>query len=108
MKTVNQRLVIARKAAGFDSVKDAAEALNVPYPTYSGHERGEDGFKAESAILYARKFKVTLDWLLTGKGRGPSREYNLAWELYMEMADLDIESLEYIQNAVEFAKRKVA
>lgn len=35
--------------------------------TYAQHENGTRGFKAE-APRYAKKFKVGLEWLLTGKG----------------------------------------
>ena len=46
---------------------EAAEALGIREPTYMGHENGFRGFKA-SAEVYARKFKVNLEWLLTGRG----------------------------------------
>ena len=107
MKTINERLIEARIAAGFETVADAVQALGVKYPTYAAHENGRDGFKFEAAIQYARKFKVSLDWLLTGKGRGPSPENNLAWEMYLELLDLDIESLAYVRQAIEFAKKKM-
>ena len=63
-----QRLMQARRAAGFETVADAARYLGVKYPTYAGHENGASGFKSDTADLYARKFKVSLDWLLTGRG----------------------------------------
>lgn len=63
-----KRLKAAREAAGFESVADAARHIGVKYPTYAGHENGSAGFRADSADLYARKFKVSLDWLLTGRG----------------------------------------
>lgn len=64
------RLAQARKAAGYDSAADAARALGVKYPTYAGHENpnGRASFRADTAALYARKFRVSLDWLLTGRG----------------------------------------
>jgi DNA-binding XRE family transcriptional regulator len=108
MKTVNERLIEARLAAGYATVREAATSLGVPYPTYAAHENGTDGFKLDSAVKYARKFKVSLDWLVTGKGRGPSQHNNLAWEIYLEMADLAPADLEYIKQAVEFAKKKIA
>lgn len=106
MKTINERLVEARIAAGFDTVSDAVAALGVKYSTYAAHENGTDGFKFEAAIQYARKFKVSLDWLLTGKGRGPSAENNMAWEMYLELADMDLESLEFVRQSIAFAKTK--
>lgn len=64
------RLRQARKAAGFETLADAARYLGVKYPTYAGHENPNSPgtFQTEAAELYARKFKVSLDWLLTGRG----------------------------------------
>ena len=70
---IGQRLKEARKAAGFKTAKAAAESLGVAYPTYSQHENGTRGIVRE-ADLYARRFKVSLDWLMRGKGAGPSHE----------------------------------
>ncbi len=42
-------------------------------PTYLGHENGSRGFKRDSADKYARKFHVSLEWLLTGKGQRDRR-----------------------------------
>jgi hypothetical protein len=66
---INQRLRAAREAAGFKSMADAAKAVGVPYPTYAGHENGGRGaFRRDEAGKYSRAFKVSLEWLLTGKG----------------------------------------
>lgn len=67
------RLRTARKNAGFTSVGDAAKALGVAYPTYAAHENGSRAFDNETAAFYARRFKVSLDWLLTGKGERSGR-----------------------------------
>lgn len=64
------RLTRAREATNLER-KDAAEAMGVPYQTYAAHENGNRTFDVETAVAYARKFKVSLDWLLTGQGRGP-------------------------------------
>lgn len=70
------RLKQARTAAGFETLAAAARYLGVKYPTYAGHENPNSPgtFQTEAAELYARKFKVSLDWLLTGRGdmRGKS------------------------------------
>jgi SOS-response transcriptional repressor LexA len=63
-----QRLRDARRLAGYETAADAARYLGVTYPTYAGHENGSSGFKARTAELYSRKFHVSLDWLLTGRG----------------------------------------
>ena len=61
--------------AGYDNPTDAARAMNIPEPTYLGHENGSRGFKAK-ADRYARFFRVDLEWLLTGRGspKGPTTE----------------------------------
>lgn len=64
----SDRLIKARKHAGFDTAASAAEALDVKEPTYMGHENGSRGFKSK-AEQYARRFGVSLEWLLTGRGQ---------------------------------------
>jgi phage repressor protein C with HTH and peptisase S24 domain len=63
----SDRLIKARKHAGFDTAAAAAEALDIKEPTYMGHENGSRGFKSK-AEQYARRFGVSLEWLLTGRG----------------------------------------
>ena len=65
---LHERLVAARKAAGYETSADAAAALGAQYPTYAGHENGSSGFRHKTAAIYARKFSVSLEWLLTGRG----------------------------------------
>jgi DNA-binding XRE family transcriptional regulator len=67
MDTPNKRLRAARKKK-FSSATDAADALGIPRATYIGHENGHRGFPAVRAATYARRFKVTEEWLLYGKG----------------------------------------
>jgi len=76
MSEMHERLTTARKEAGYPTARAAAEALGVKEPTYIGHENGQRGFKRDSADRYARKFGISLEWLLTGKGakeRRPER-----------------------------------
>lgn len=68
MSTISDRLRQARERAGYDGPGEAAAALGVSRFTYTQHENGIRGFKRESAVKYANKFKVSLEWLLTGKG----------------------------------------
>lgn len=65
------RIKEARIAAKFKTAGDAAASLGVKYPTYAGHENASRAVDVEDAVLYARRFRVSLDWLLTGVGRGP-------------------------------------
>jgi hypothetical protein len=37
-------------------------------PTYSAHENGGRAFSVEDATIYAKRFAVSLEWLLTGTG----------------------------------------
>lgn len=64
------RLKLARKTR-YATAKDAAEALGVPYGTYSGHESGSRGFDEEDAKRYAKSFRVNAGWILMGDGKGP-------------------------------------
>lgn len=67
MKQPHDRLQQARKEFGFSTPGDAAKALGVPEPTYFGHENGSRGL-SRAGRRYAEFFKVSLDWLMTGKG----------------------------------------
>lgn len=66
---IHERLRKARKQAGHASAADAARALKIPYGTYSGHENSGRGIPRDQIVLYAKRFKVRGDWLLTGEGR---------------------------------------
>lgn len=68
MSVPSVRLSQARESAGYASAADAANALGLAYATYAAHENGSRGFTAQSAEKYARKFRVSLEWLLTGRG----------------------------------------
>lgn len=66
-----ERLRIARLRAGFTTGKEAAESMGVRVSTYLGHENGSRGIKPGMATRYAKKFKVTEQWLLYGVGDPP-------------------------------------
>lgn len=68
MREIHERLKWAREHAGYETAAAAAQALGVKEPTYMGHENGSRGFPLDRAERYARKFKVSLEWLLTGRG----------------------------------------
>lgn len=72
MEEPYKRLRKARVAAGFQTPTDAARAIGVPPPTYLGHENGTTPM-TRAVVRYARFFKVTVDYLLTGKGSSPFR-----------------------------------
>lgn len=68
--TLAQRLKKAREDAGYETASEAARALGVSVSTYSAHENGQNGIKVKFAEKYARKFKVSQSWLLTGEDGG--------------------------------------
>src|SRR5262245_7853924 len=63
----HHRLRFAREQAGYASASDAARAMGVEEPTYLGHENGSRGL-SRAAQRYAKFFRVSLDWLLAGRG----------------------------------------
>jgi len=66
MSEAYERLQWARERAGFDTATEAARALGIAEPTYLGHENGSRGFR-RVAERYARRFGVSLEWLITGR-----------------------------------------
>lgn len=80
------RLKAARIAAKFPSAAAAADKFRWPYPTYAQHENG--GGLGRSAARYAKAFKVSQAWLLTGTGPGLNP---LADELQAIFQDLPAE-----------------
>jgi hypothetical protein len=67
MRTPAQRLKETRIAAGYRTATAAAEAMGVNPATYLGHENGSRGL-ARAMARYARFYKVSLNWLMTGTG----------------------------------------
>jgi phage repressor protein C with HTH and peptisase S24 domain len=68
MSEESDRLRIAREQAGYATATAAAEAMGVKGPTYTHHENGTNGY-SRSAARYAKFFRVSLDWLVTGRGQ---------------------------------------
>lgn len=65
---IGNRLRALREASGYSTARAAAQALGVHYQTYVGHENSSRGITPSSLLLYARRYKVTVDWLMTGRG----------------------------------------
>lgn len=61
-----KRLKAARELAGFTTATEGASAVGVEKDTYIQHENGTRGFKGR-AEHYARRFKVSPEWLLWGR-----------------------------------------
>ena len=68
--TRGERLRIAREKH-FKSARLAAKAMGIPVSTYGAHERAESSggrdYGPDEAKKYGRRFRVTPEWLLTGR-----------------------------------------
>lgn len=65
------RLQKAREERGFERAIDAAQFFGWNYDTYIQHENGTRGI-TRAAAKYARAFRVSEAWLLTGEGSSQS------------------------------------
>lgn len=68
-----KRLEEARIARGFKTSKEAATYFGWSYDTYAQHENGTRGI-IRAAEKYAKAYRVSAGWLLTGEGKGPGGE----------------------------------
>ncbi len=62
-----KRLEKARIDRGFRTAKDATRFFHWTYETYIQHEQGIRGI-SRAAAKYAKAFRVSEGWLLTGEG----------------------------------------
>lgn len=67
--TIENRLKEARKNKGYSSGAAAADAFGWSKPTYRSHENGSRGIPRDKLEVYARAFHVSIEWLLTGRGK---------------------------------------
>ncbi|RWF66875.1 helix-turn-helix transcriptional regulator [Mesorhizobium sp.] len=74
------RLQQARENAGFSTAKAAAERHGWSKHSYHQHENGLRGI-GRAAANYAKAFKVSEAWLLTGEGAGPGRRPSIDQQL---------------------------
>lgn len=72
MTSLCDRLKAAREKAGFPKAADAAQSIGIPLPTYYAHENGSRVPKIPELQRYAKKFKVSAEWLISGKQHGVS------------------------------------
>ncbi|WWT39878.1 LexA-like protein [Microcystis phage Mwe-JY08] len=68
MEEIFERLQKARRRAGYEDATAAARARGWNENTYRSHENGARGLKPDVARQYAKAFKVSPGWLLTGDG----------------------------------------
>lgn len=98
MPEPHQRLAQARLLAGYQTASEAADALGALRPTYLGHENGSRGFKGE-AERYARFYKVSLEWLLTGRGEARPRSLDARVQALPPEEQQEIRSyIDYIES----------
>lgn len=69
----NNRLRRARENAGFDSATAAARRFGWTVSTYSSHENGQTPVPVKAAERYAKAFKVSPAWILTGEATPAKR-----------------------------------
>lgn len=83
-KERGQRLAKARTLAGFPRLVDAERRFGLT-STYAQHERGDRGFGIDDAVLYAKRYNVSLEWLCTGR----SDPRGMAWRFAEAFLKLD-------------------
>lgn len=71
MTEPKDRLQAARRAAGYETAAEAANAFGWKEPTYMSHENGSRGIRKEVAKRYAAALHVSPEWILLGVGQGP-------------------------------------
>lgn len=62
------RLKTARIRAGLGGYRKLSQTFGWNENTYKAHEQGKNGFDVGDAREYAKAFKVSLSWLMTGQG----------------------------------------
>lgn len=67
MREANDRLRLARERAGYDTAAEAASAFGWNVNTYKSHENGARGITFKRALRYARAFRVSPTWILSGE-----------------------------------------
>lgn len=105
-----KRLQLARENAKFPTARAAATRFGWSYHTYVQHENGTRGI-GRSAGKYAKAFKVSEGWLLTGEGAGPGshssidRRLDELWLDHPDIAQVLHDSIEeQINNAIKVTK----
>lgn len=69
MDSPADRLRQARIANGFVSAAEAADKHGWNKPTYYAHENGSRGIRIDAAKRYARAFRTSAQWIMTGEGK---------------------------------------
>jgi DNA-binding XRE family transcriptional regulator len=70
-KSVGRRLKIARLAAGHGNRAAFADSIGLRGHTLWRYERGDMKPGLDVAVILARVLRVSMEWIATGKGKGP-------------------------------------
>jgi SOS-response transcriptional repressor LexA len=66
--TMGERLKLARERAGYPSAAAASRRFSFVEDTYRSHENGVRNFTRDTAVVYARAYRVSVEWLYLGVG----------------------------------------
>ncbi len=106
-ETRADRLRKARKAANFRSASEAARSLGVSPSTYIHHENGTRDYDEIAAALYARRYHVTVSWLLLGEGDMQTPELYAEHEQELRDQLQEKEELRAAKSEMSEEERKV-
>lgn len=99
---IGNRLRMLREARNI-SMKEAAQALELPYTTYVNYERNVCQPNNEVLVKMALYFSISIDWLL---GYTPPNKNNPPpdkWEVMRERLKLlDTKALEELDSFMDF------
>ena len=68
-QAIGERLRIVRIALDLTE-KEAAEAFGVTVRSYRSYEAGNVKFRGERWLRFCCQYKISIDWLICGDGRG--------------------------------------
>lgn len=66
--SIGDRLIQIRERAGYTGPAEASRALGINRYTYTQHENGTRTVPREALLRYAQFYRVSVEWLMTGRG----------------------------------------
>lgn len=108
LKTIGDRLKHLRKIEGMTQ-KDIADRTNIKRGNVSHYENNKIMPSAETIIELSKLFKVSTDWLLTGKGSTEevAQEDNVSSSILGELTNEDIKILQLFRQLNDRDKIKI-
>lgn len=98
-KEAGKRLLKARVAAGYFKVLDVCREFGWNYSTYRAHERGQNPFTLEQAILYGQVYGVSPVFLAFGEspasGADNSKSFSGAPERGQSRSDMELSQTDF-------------